>query len=407
MASPDGFAGPPSIALTGRGLLMAAWSDTYSGKIYFSQAAENEIMNATNWIPPAELPVPINAARSPILLVSPDETIYAAYILPLNEQRGFYLTQSTDGGKSWSSPTQIFDAASAEWEMVEQPQLSLAPDGILHALWMRSSLPGGQGSLGLYYARSSDSGLTWRPAEAVSEMPVSWGKIASGRGSEVHRLWLEKNGSFNQVQHQYSTDGGITWSRAVSAGSYFSQPGFNSLAHDLTGSLHLLQAIQDYTGQTKLQHWIWNGESWATSVGQTLFTATGIQMKSLSALLSPSGLLPVVYTSSQYSTKTGSMTENLIFTSRLVEIPETSLAPLPTSLLLPTAVPEPTSSLNVITPTPTVNVAALPVLGPQDAEPLPTQNKYSSLILGAGLTTVLVGVIFGVGLVTIKRKNRF
>jgi hypothetical protein len=277
----------------------------------------------------------------------------------------------------------------------------------MHALWRRSSLPGGQGSLGLYYARSSDSGLTWGPAEAVSEKPVSWGEIASGRGSEVHRLWLEKNGPFNQVQHQYSTDGGITWSRAVSAGSYFSQPGFNSLAHDPAGSLHLLQAVQDYTGQTKLLHWIWNGENWAPSDGQTLLTATGVQMKSLSALLSPSGLLPVIYASSQYSTKTGSMTENLIFTSRLVEIPETSLAPLPTSLLLPTAVPEPTSSLNVITPTPAVNVAALPVLGPQDAGPLPTQNKYSSLILGAGLTTVLVGVIFGVGLVTIKRKNRF
>ena len=147
--SSNGNAGQPSAALDDDGRLLVVWSESQSGDILFSWANAARAGRAAEWAEPVPLPISQLTAVSPNILVDDSGTICVAYAVPINEGRGIYITQSKDGGETWSSPVQVFNGVSAGWQIVDQPQLTQTTDGNLHALWLHRALPGNNGTLGL------------------------------------------------------------------------------------------------------------------------------------------------------------------------------------------------------------------------------------------------------------------
>ena len=163
LTSPEGKADQVSVAQDSRGRLMVTWVGGQSGDLYFSWANAGKAAAKSEWSEATKLPVLHPTASSPDILID-GLTVYVAYAIPLNEDRGIYIIRSEDGGVTWSDPIRVFDGAVAGWDQIDHPRLAMTEDGGLHILWTREPLPGWGNSLGIYYARSMDQGRHLEPS---------------------------------------------------------------------------------------------------------------------------------------------------------------------------------------------------------------------------------------------------
>lgn len=386
LSSPLGVAEDPAATVSPDGRLLVVWSGGESGEIYFSSVDASKSALLESWSAPQLLPGVQRAGSSPDILVDSRGVIYVAYAIPLNEQRGVYLTRSTDGGQTWSDPVLVFDAVSVEWAMVDRPELGWTENGNLYATWMRASLPSGAGSLGLFFARSGDDGATWSQAETVSDKPVLWSYLSGIGERTVHRMWQEVSGGRLTLWHEVSQDSGATWSRVSPVTIFGETAGFPAVAQDRAGRLHLLQLVRNAPGSYSLQHWIWDGQSWVGE--QTLeIQGQGTELSGgLAAAVSPAGALGAVYTGYTVDAEDGSRQEQIFFTGRSLELPEGLPTPLPP---LPTGAAEVTETPAASQPTVTPTVA-MPETGSLGGPGENGGNAWAGSIIGPLVAALIV-----------------
>lgn len=391
----EGVVEAPALAVDRMARLLVVWSGGESGEIYFSYVDQARGAIASAWSQPVQLPAPRRAGSSPDILVTPEGAIYVAYALPLNEGRGIYLIHSEDGGETWSAPSLVFDAAAAEWAMVDNPRIAYTSNGHLHVLWTRRSLTVDAGGMGLYYARSADGGATWSQAEVITDKPVFWSHLAGLGDRTVHRLWQEMSNGQVNLWHEVSLDSGVNWNRISPVSIFGETVGPPALTQDLAGRLHLLQVLKRGLGLYSLQHWIWDGQSWGSAQSLEVMNGALSRIGGLAAAVSPSGQFAVVYGAEVLEADGGNVNQALFFANRPLELPAGAPTPLPpltrTPALVPTKTPTPAAS-----PTPPV---VLPENGGQTGLSLgedPSNNVWLGSLIGpiaAGLIVLVVFVV--------------
>jgi hypothetical protein len=397
LASPTGKAEQPAVAADPSGRFYAVWSGGEAGQVYFSQAISSQAVLATAWSQPELIPSPQPVSSSPDILVDRQGRIYVTYAIPLNEQRGIYVTYSDDKGETWSDPVQVFDAVGAGWSMIDSPQLALVGQSDLHILWTRYSLPSGSGSLGLYYAHSTDGGKTWLTPAAVVEKAVVWSRLIGIGDQTVHRLWQEVSSGRTTLWHEASLSNGAAWTRTSPVSIFGETVGTPSVSYDPAGQLHLFQVVRRSPSTYVLQHWRWDGATWVTERTLDLNLTASSQINTLVADASSDGNLFVVFSDTTIERQTGAEKDNIFFAYRTYDLPE-AIASLvqvvpPTPLPTATATPEPASS-----PTPTAETAATGVA--LDVTPPRSGNNLVGSVLvpvAAGLI-VLVAILIGIRL---------
>lgn len=94
-----------------------------------------------------------------------------------------FLSESTDGGKTWSKPRQMFDKSGETVPLNDNCKLTMLPDGRIAALGYQffredPELPLGNPRTGgllsdeIFFSISEDGGQTWAPRKAVD---CAWG----------------------------------------------------------------------------------------------------------------------------------------------------------------------------------------------------------------------------------------
>jgi hypothetical protein len=317
-------------------------------------------------------------------MVSDDEsTIYVAYTIPLNEDRGVYLTRSEDDGDSWSDAITVFDGA--DWGLVGPASLTRTLDGTLHLLWTRwTQLPEMQAVV-LAYARSEDNGQTWTEPEIVTEEPILSSGILGVQERFVHRIWTGLIDGRPVIWHQFSEDGGITWSaagRVVDPGLIL---GPTTLIADQNDNPLLLQLAETNAGQLVLQEWVWTTDRWVEGERRALQN-TAVNADAIAAIANPNGQIAVMYGS--LTSEGAAVTDEIFYTGRQWQVDESEATrtPLPTLTptpeIVPTETPQPEPS-----PTPTPTLAPV-----QNINPL--SGSSGGIIVGVFVAVVLVGAIF-------------
>ncbi len=77
------------------------------------------------------------------------------------------FSRSTDGGATWSTPVRVNDDSGAPaWQWFGT--MSVAPNGRIDAVWLDTRDNPGTVLSSLYYAYSTDGGLTWSANERLS-----------------------------------------------------------------------------------------------------------------------------------------------------------------------------------------------------------------------------------------------
>ena len=376
------------MASDNQGSLFVAWAGNQPNGVYFSRSLADRAASVTEWITPQQLPAPRESATWPSIVSDGESTIHVAYAIPLNEDRGIYLTRSEDDGDSWSDAVLVFDGVAADWDLVGPPSLTRTLDGTLHVTWTRwTQLPEMQ-SVALAYARSEDNGQSWSEREIVAQEPLLGSAILGVQERFVHRIWTGLIDGRPVIWHQFSEDGGITWSSAGRVVDPGLIPGPTALIADQNENPIIVQLAESNAGQLVLQEWVWTEDRWVDGERRIL-QDTAVNADAIAAIAGPDGQIAVMYASSINDGVT--LTDEIIYTSRQwqVDDSEVTRTPLPTLTptpeVLPTETPVPQPS-----PTPTATLAPV-----QNTSPL--SGSSGGIIIGVIVALILVVIIFVVG----------
>jgi hypothetical protein len=228
----------------------------------------------------------------------------------------------------------------------------------------------------------------------MAEQPAFRADILGIGPQQLHRLWFKEGNSGLEVWHDFSSDGGGSWSSATSA-TGFGQAGKPvAITSDAAGRLHLLGASNDV-----LHHWIRDNDSWIVEAEASLETDTLGDIYEVGALVASSGEMTVMFAVAGE--------ENALYhTERLLTLPD--IPPTPTS---EPAQPTPESSPTPApteTPAPSPTATMLPTPSPSPVSTLPFITGENS-ILDIAVTVLpvilLVGVAFFFGLRSVRGRR--
>lgn len=383
-----------SVTIDETGDLLLVWNEADTGDIMFSWANAGVANISSEWSVPASIPSLRAENISPFILAGGSGKIYVAYAIPLNEDRGIYLTQSNDNGETWTQPVQIFNGVTAGSQMLDKPKLAITSDGILHVLWKQTSILGDNNSPRLYYSRSLDGGLTWADPTVVVDGATKWDQIL-GFGNFVQRIWQADENNQSILWLQTSMDGGVNWSQPVSFSNFGGNFSFPDLFGENIRQPNLLFIANNQSANQVLSHILWDGKGWSQQQDFRFNNAQGEEITALNAAVTLTGKLGVLYGIKSIDETTGQPVANLNFAQREVQVPN---LPSTTTTPAPTVVPTPTSTITnteALTdlPTPT------PIILPNRLDNVPSQsgflsNSYAGAILGSVLTLLIVGSAF-------------
>jgi BNR repeat-like domain len=390
LRSAQGASDRPAVAVDAAGQLDVVWTGDDSHAIYFSRADAHRAYSPGEWTEPLRLSSPGEVVGAADIQQDSDGQLFVTFAVPINEGRGLYLTQSGDGGRTWTHVTRVFDAAAAGWDMVDQPRLAITADGVLHVLWARPMPLGGVASA-LYYARSGDHGQTWSNPEQVTTQAVARAELEATGGQEVHRLWTETNGQLATLRHEYSEDSGLTWHETAGVPDTSSIAGPIALTPDAAGQLHLIQVGSSSDGRLHLRHWLWAGQHWA-ELGDAfdLSLDTGAGVDAVRAVFVPSGVLGVLF-SADFGASQGTPPPHSVFAvSRPFEATQAATeASIPTATFTPTLVlATPTAATRTAMPTPTAALSS-----EQLSRGVEPGNSSIGLVVSIGLAALVVGLV--------------
>jgi hypothetical protein len=156
-----------------------------------------------------------DAARyRPSLAVASDGTVYAAWEDLRNGNWDIYITKSIDDGDSWVAPDVPLSSGPGNQTY---PSIVVDSQGTIHAVWQDDR----NGDKDIYYANSTDFGLTWSPSNIrVSTDTISVGspnrsqevpKIAVDSADVLYVVWQDARWNDNDIYFAKSTDSGATW----------------------------------------------------------------------------------------------------------------------------------------------------------------------------------------------------
>lgn len=335
--------------------LLLSWIDKGTGDLLFSWAKLEKASSVSEWAIPKVLPSASQINTSPDILTDGSGRIVSIYAVPINENRGIYIVQSTDNGITWSLPSQVFDAVSAGWEKVEQPRICLSGDGVLHASFVRGTERFGQ-SVGLYYSRSVDGGASWSDAQVLSEEAIQWQRVVCNTDQTVHVLWQAYDGLVFANLSLLSQDSGVTWGSPNNITGVNTSGSYVTVAADGQGVLHFIQLTRTTEERLANQEDVilrdirWDGLNWKPETEKS-FAVIGQDINyNLSAEITSTGFLGV-FLLTGYANPTSETRDQIYIFSRSLGEQVTgvqSVAPLlPTpatsvdeeNILPPTALP--------------------------------------------------------------------
>jgi len=258
----DGIPTQLSVSSGNQGKLILTWVNQQNGDLMFSWADADRANFSVEWALPMILPTPSNIVTFPDILTDSMGKIIITFAVPLNENRGIYYIESSDGGTTWSGPYNIVNAIKEGWDSVDQPKISLSSDGVLHLLFTQYSIENYELKAKiLYYSRSSNGGASWSSPEIVNEGNIQWSDLIVS-DEVIHRIWQEKNELVVFNNDQISLDNGLTWMRKNTISGSNTGQGNSvtaTLSHD--GYLHFVQLVNS-DNVFLLQDWSWDGSNW-------------------------------------------------------------------------------------------------------------------------------------------------
>ena len=379
-------------------VIYLVWESGTASGLRLSWADADQAYNANDWVSSDAIPALRNQAASPDITTSDDQNIYIAYALPLNEDRGIYLVHSPNGGNSWLEITQIADGVAKNWAMVYSPKIS-ASGNRWEAIWTHHTLPPNSLPTGLYAASSENGGVTWSEPVEIIDGFITSSFVEVTQNRTFHRVWQKNDTGIQSLWHQYALDADSPW--LTPSNILTTNDSIQAIAtvRNSPQQLHLIAVIQDSFENNTLHHWIWEEERWIAGESLPLEKEVNIQPESLSAVLSPDGMLGIIFVSQKVNVADEETSYRLDFSKRAIELSNNVIVPTPTQT------PEPTQSQPTITATQAPQPTEVPQL-PTEPNSTPKTGRWTGLFTGGAITFGLLILFVALGFFLRYRRDQ-
>lgn len=257
------FDGEPTIAInpTNSNNIIAGWMRLrLDGKFWIATRASFD--GGTTWSPINFLPhdtaiyqsadVTIQFHRTGIAYLSYVD--WDAFTTP-DTAGAVFISKSTDGGLSWSTPNKIIDYTEIPGFPFDRPWLSIdnsggPNDGTIYFTCM--NLYSYTGQHHIYFRSSADSGTTWSNIKQVDDslfspgvITVSYAPISVGADGKVYITYMSYDASISPFVRLYiatTTDTGNTFQRFVVDNVFpaYQKLPFYTIAADPVNSGHVI-----------------------------------------------------------------------------------------------------------------------------------------------------------------------
>lgn len=247
----DGSATDPMSVVDQFGVIHLFWAGP-NDYLFNSDAAVGRAALASAWTSPSSR-IAVNQAGE----IAADQRGNLYLVYPRAGVSGLFYSVSNDGGNSWSFPVTISRAGSSA--SANYTRVAVGPDGTIHVVWTEFQLPDGWPPLGVYYAHSTDGGVSWSNPVQIAGPGFTQGNVAAGPNGVVHVAWNGMSGVHGRY-HRWSSDGGNTWSDAdiLKTPDVGGSEGPPQMVIDSAGALHILT-----TDGGRVWYGVWNNEGWS------------------------------------------------------------------------------------------------------------------------------------------------
>ncbi len=384
-------AGNPSAIIDRNNRFQLVFVDEFTGELFYSWASSDRAINSDEWAEKSLLYSQYPVGNHPAIIEDNAGTLFIFFAVPINEDRGIYFLKSVDGGASWSSPVQIFNAGQADWELVNEPQVATSAEGSLHLLFNRRAIIQTNFPPNLYFTQSFDGGNTWAPPELVVDN-MTFSSDILGIGDRVlHRIWLQEDAGESIFAHDYSIDNGATWTQEPNLISGDERGSDSQLLVDRNEQVHLLALGADLAGNMRLNHRVWEGDRWATIDQLDLNLEPIESINSLNGTISPDGNITAIFNALIQDFQ-GEQTERFYLSESLFPLSGEPPTPLPPLVNTPGIPVDPSQDIEP-TPTPT----PLPLVLDNPGTPIVAGSQWIGAIIGSVLSGLIVIVVLLIG----------
>jgi hypothetical protein len=133
--------------------------------------------------------------------------------LTFGEGKAIYFAGSRDGGKSFSPPVKVAEAAVLMLGRHRGPRIALAGESVVITAFTGNKA----GAEDLYAWRSIDGGVHWSKGIMLNDLPGAANEgldgLSSDGKSKLFVAWLDFRGKGKQLWGTRSVDGGETWAK--------------------------------------------------------------------------------------------------------------------------------------------------------------------------------------------------
>lgn len=199
----------PSLAITPAGTYGLAWTDQRRGgsDVFFAYSTNQGRTWSANKL--VNNPITTLSHSNPFLLAGAQNTFYLVWQASGGGLGYIFFAQSTDGGLTWSLATRVHGSAQAPQR--QNPALARLSDGTLIAAWDDNR--NGQPQI-FTSRRSPGAGQGWAsdaPLDAASTDDQTHASLAVGAEDVIYLAFQQAVSGTPGIFFTRSTDGGLTW----------------------------------------------------------------------------------------------------------------------------------------------------------------------------------------------------
>jgi hypothetical protein len=271
--SPTGILEYPAAAIDGDGTLHVIWVQTVSERasLYYSHVPVGEAEMARKWENPIVLAGQVLLANYPADIKIDSTGKIHIIFSQLGETPGLYSINSTDGGKSWSTPLRMYQTydPNGSAEGVSPVRLFVDEKNRLHATWTRFGISGNGNAI--YYSQSQDLGETWTAPVEIMSVKLGWYEtdwLSIGVvGDEIHLVW--EGGEIAYLNERISHNGGQTWDSSNQIlPKLVGENGFANLMLDSSNQMHMIVVLRGdgFTLSNGVWYSTWDGSNWSEPI---------------------------------------------------------------------------------------------------------------------------------------------
>lgn len=193
----------PTITQTDDGKVWVVWQSYRSGGygIWYKTSSDG----GETWSAASPIDTGI-WGYDPAIAQTTDGKIWVTFYSYESGNADIWYTTSSDGGATWSAPSQITTDAESDYD----PAITQTSDGKIWVAWYSYR----SGNADIWYKTSIDGGTTWSDDYQLTPDSNSdyYPAITQTAGGTVWVVWESYRSGGNGIWYKTSADGGETWS---------------------------------------------------------------------------------------------------------------------------------------------------------------------------------------------------